>query len=162
LRSAGVSAAPYDGAGLDEGQVLVVAPGAGPILTVRRREIAGWLDAGGRLLAIRCDQDELGAVLAPIRTRKAEHIAAFFEPPPPSPRAGGAPAAVHTGAPRAPPLVPGGADLLGAGVLALASGPHVVLCQLVPCTSRATVRQTSSAPTAAPPSWSPACSATST
>src|SRR5206468_9322362 len=87
----------------------------------------------GRLLAIGCDQDELGDALPPIRTRNAEHIAAFFEPPPAaSPLVGVGPADVHNRDPRDLPLVSGGADILGDGVLAVARGPRVVLCQLVP------------------------------
>jgi hypothetical protein len=72
-------------------------------------------------------------VLPPIRTRKAEQIAAFFEPPPTaSPLAGVGPADVHNRDPREVPLVTGGADPLGDGVLALARDPRAVLCQLAP------------------------------
>jgi hypothetical protein len=161
LRSAGIPVTRYEGAGLDQDQVLVAAPGAGSILTAHRREIAGWLEAGGRLLAIGCDGDELGAVLPPIRTRKAEHIAAFFEPPTAaSPLAGIGPADLHNRDPRELPLVTGGADVLGNGVLALARGPRVVLCQLAPWQFRpagpANVKRTYRPSH----SWSRACSAT--
>jgi hypothetical protein len=133
LRSTGIPARRFEGEGLDAGQVLVVAPGAGPGLAPRRREITAWLDAGGRLLAIGCDQDQLAAILPEVRTRKAEHIAAVFEPPPSaSPLAGVGPADVHNRDPRDLPLVSGGADALGDGVLAVARDSHVVFCQLVP------------------------------
>jgi beta-galactosidase/beta-glucuronidase len=133
LRLAGIHATSYEGSELGPEQVLVIGPGAGPVLDNRRQAIVGWLEAGGRLLAIGCDSGELAIVSSTVRTRQAEHIAAFFEPPSvASPLAGVGPADVHNRDPRDMPLVTGGADFLGDGVLALARDGHIVLCQIVP------------------------------
>jgi len=68
-----------------------------------------------------------------VSTKKAEHIAAWFEAPGlASPLAGVAPADVHNRDPRDLPLVTGGARPVGNGVLAVAEGANVVLCQLAP------------------------------
>jgi hypothetical protein len=65
--------------------------------------------------------------------KRAEHIAAFFEPAGPhSPLAGIGPADVHNRDPRELPLVAGGASVLGDGVLAQAGNGRVVFCQLAP------------------------------
>jgi hypothetical protein len=65
--------------------------------------------------------------------KKGEHVAAFFEPPASqSPLAGVGPADVHNRDPREVPLVTGGAEAVGNGVLAKARAADVAFCQLVP------------------------------
>ena len=68
-------------------------------------------------------------------TKKAEHIAAFFEPPGrASLLAGVGPADVHNRAPREMPLVSTGAAVVGDGVLATVRDVNVVFCQFPPYT----------------------------
>jgi hypothetical protein len=86
------------------------------------------------MLAVGLDEDDANALL-PFRVtmKKAEHIAAFFDPPGVgSPLAGIAPADVHNRDPREIPLVTGGADIIGDGILATAKNANVVFCQVVP------------------------------
>ena len=65
--------------------------------------------------------------------KKAEHIAAYFEPfATASPLAGVGPADVHNRDPKDFSLVSGGAAVVGDGVLATADKGNVVFCQLVP------------------------------
>lgn len=80
------------------------------------------------------DETEAGTILPfKVAMKKAEHISCFFEPPgAASPLAGIGPADEHNRDPREVPLVSGGADLLGDGVLAKAAGANVILCQLAP------------------------------
>jgi hypothetical protein len=96
--------------------------------------IARWLKAGGHLLALELDADQANKFLpVPIRTTMEEHIAAYFETPAaPSPFAGIGPADVHNRDPRKLPLVSGGAEPIGNGVLARAEAANVVFCQLAP------------------------------
>ncbi len=68
-----------------------------------------------------------------VTMKKAEHIAAFFQPfATASPLAGVGPADVHNRAPKDFSLVFGGAAVIGDGVLATADKGNVVFCQLVP------------------------------
>jgi hypothetical protein len=94
--------------------------------------IAPWLNAGGNLLAIGLDAQEANAFLPfQLTTKKAEHIAASFEPfGASSLLAGVAPADVHNRDPRDFPLVSAGATVIGNGILARAG--NVVFCQLAP------------------------------
>jgi hypothetical protein len=95
--------------------------------------IAGWINAGGHLLAIGLDQADAGALPVKVTLRKAEHIAASFDPfPPGSPLAGVGPADVHNRDPRDLPLITAGATAAGNGILAHAADGRVVFCQLVP------------------------------
>jgi hypothetical protein len=123
---------PGGGAALASDHVLVLGPGGGSKLAGRAAAVGDWMKAGGRLLAIGLDEAEANAVLpAKISMKKAEHIAAFFEPPGrASPFAGIGPADVHTRDPRELPLVTGGAEAVGDGVLA--GGGGAVFCQLAP------------------------------
>jgi len=127
--------APGDGAAedLSAGHVLVVGPGGGAALAGRAAAVAAGLKAGGRLLAIGLDEAEAALLPSKVSLKKAEHIAAFFDPPGrASPLAGVGPADVHNRDPRELQLVTGGAEALGDGVLASAGG--VVFCQLAPWT----------------------------
>jgi hypothetical protein len=134
LEKAGVAVGSYEGGKLSAEQVLVVGPGGGRKLAASAGAIGDWLNAGGHLLAIGLDEAEAGALLPlKVTMKKAEHIAAYFEPPPISSLlAGIGPADVHNRGPKELPLVSGGATPIGDGVLAQAPNANVVFCQLVP------------------------------
>ena len=95
-------------------------PGGGQEAGGHAAAIGDWLKAGGSLLAIGLDEAEANAFLPlKVRMKKAEHIAAFFEPVgKDSLLAGIGPADVHNRDPRELPLVSGGATVVGDGVLA--------------------------------------------
>ena len=134
LEKAGVRLGALAAEALKPGQVLVVAPGASAALTPHKAAIARWLEQGGHVLAVGMDGAELRSFLPlNVTTRKAEHVAAFFEPPgADSPLAGAGPADVHNRDPRPIDLVSGGAAAVGDGVLAAGADGRVVLCQLAP------------------------------
>ena len=98
--------------------------------------MADFVKAGGNLLALGLDQPEANAFLPfKVGMKKAEHIAAFFEPAGMDTLlAGVGPADVHNRAPRELPLVSSGAEVIGDGVLAKASNANVVFCQFPPYT----------------------------
>jgi hypothetical protein len=79
-------------------------------------------------------QDELNLFLPHrVETKTAEHISGFFESfGLKSFGSGIGPADLHNRAPDQFPLVTGGAELVGDGVLAQAEQGHVLLCQLPP------------------------------
>jgi hypothetical protein len=135
LEAAGLSPADYARDKLDAEHLLVIGPGGAKRLTGAARAIARWVTEGsGRVLAVGLDRAEVRSVLPfPVETRTGEHVAAFFEPPGIRSRlAGVGPADVHNRDPRAVPLVTGGADAVGRGVLAQVGTADVVFCQLVP------------------------------
>jgi hypothetical protein len=111
-----------------------VGPGGGRELAGNAAAIGAWLKAGGHLLAIGLDEQNAAALLPfKVRMKKAEHIAAFFDPPGAnSLLAGIGPADVHNRDPRELSLVSSGATPVGDGVLAKAEGANVVFCQLAP------------------------------
>jgi hypothetical protein len=113
-----------------------VGTGGGEKLAANAAAIAEFLKAGGNLLALGLDQSEANAFLPfKVAMKKAEHIAAFFEPAgKDSLLAGVGPADVHNRAPRDIPLVTGGAAVVGNGVLAKALQANVVFCQFPPYT----------------------------
>ena len=86
------------------------------------------------LLAIGTDQPDADALLPfKLSFRRAEHIAAFFEPPGRnSLLAGIGPADVRNRDPREVPLIAAGARVLDNGILATAENVNVVFCQLIP------------------------------
>jgi len=131
LESTGVSARSYDGSGLSPNQVLIVGPGGGQKLTA---QTADWIRAGGNVLAVGLDEADTNTWLPfKVAMKKAEHIAASFEPSGrESPLAGVGPADVHNRDPRPLPLVVAGARIVGDGVLARADRADVVFCQLAP------------------------------
>ena len=111
-----------------------MGPGGGPLLARNKAAVAEFVKDGGHLLALGLDAPEANSFL-PFRVdmKKAEHIAAFFEPPGrDSPFAGIGPADVHNRAPRELPLVASGATVIGDGILARAKDANVVFCQLAP------------------------------
>ncbi|MBI4660195.1 MAG: hypothetical protein HY735_15250 [Verrucomicrobia bacterium] len=134
LQTAGVSVVSWKDGGLAPDDVLVAGPGCAQDLARHAAAIAGWLQAGGHLLAIGLDQKEANAVLPfEVGMKKAEHIAAWFEPfRRNSPLAGVGPADVHNRDPRVLPLVASGAQVFGDGVLASANDANVIFCQMAP------------------------------
>jgi hypothetical protein len=136
LRAAGIAASPLESGDLPWDCLLVVGPGGAAAVAARKPSLAAWLGGGGALLAVGLDEAEVAALSPgprPPRTRRAEHIASFFEPPRNgSLLAGVGPADVHNRDPRVLPLIAEGADAVGDGVLAFVPGSRVVFCQLVP------------------------------
>jgi beta-galactosidase len=135
LEKIGVKAASYEGGTPAANQVLIAGPGSAQQLSANAATLGPWLNAGGRLVAIGVDQADISALLPQITMKKAEHIASYFAPQgPTSPLAGVGPADVHNRDPKDIPLVSGGANVVGDGVLATATigSGNVVFCQLVP------------------------------
>jgi hypothetical protein len=134
LKSAGISTRSFENADLSPDSVLVVGPGSGQKLAGPAAAIAGWLKTGGNVLAIGLDQSDTDALLPfKVSMKKAEHIAAYFEPfATGSTIEGISPADVHNRDPRELPLVSQGAQVIGNGVLARAEHANVVFCQLAP------------------------------
>ncbi|UCE50460.1 MAG: hypothetical protein JSW47_09905, partial [Phycisphaerales bacterium] len=133
LKSAGVAVADYDRASLSINHVLVVGPG-GRELAGDSATIATWLKAGGSLLAVGLDEQQANAFLpVKVRTKKTEHIAAYFEPFGfDSLLAGIGPADIHSREPRNIPLLSKGAKTIGNGILGRAENLNIVFCQLAP------------------------------
>ncbi|MBN2506171.1 MAG: hypothetical protein JXQ71_05705 [Verrucomicrobia bacterium] len=134
LEAAGVSLDTHKGGPPAGERVLVVGRGAGAALAPHAPAVAEWLKAGGHLLALELEAQEANAFLpTAVHTTNREHIAAWFEPPAAdSLLAGVGPADVHNRAPRNLPLVTGGAQPVGDGVLAMLDGANVVFCQMAP------------------------------
>lgn len=135
LKKAGVVLDTPKGEGLSSDEVLVIGPGGAQKLPVNAANVSDWVKLGGRVLALGMNEVDSDAILpGSVRMKKAEHIAAFFEPPGMnSPLAGIGPADVHNRDPREFSLVTGGgATVLGDGVLATADNANLVFDQLVP------------------------------
>ncbi len=134
LESAGTSTGSFENADLSPDHVLVVGPGGGQKLAGRAAAIADWLRAGGNVLAVGLDQSDADALLPfKVSMKKAEHIAAYFEPfVTNSLLAGISPGDVQNHDPRDVFLVTQGAQVVGGGVLARAQHTNVVFCQLAP------------------------------
>jgi len=128
LQKAGFKPDSYNGGKLTSDQVLVFRPGS-KNLEAHKSSISD-----GYLVGIGLTQEDVDALLPfKVSISPAEHINAYFDPPAmDSMLAGVGPADVHNRDPRTIPLVSGGADSLGDGVLAVAERANVVLCQLVP------------------------------
>ena len=134
LKAAGVAVRAYDGGTLDGGCALVLGPGAADQLAKGAEAVARWVAAGGRVLALGLGQAEARSVLGlPVEMQVAEHISCRYAPAgPDSPVSGVGCGEFMIRDPREIPLVSGGAEVLGNGVLAVAGGGNVVLCQLAP------------------------------
>ena len=133
LEAVGFPLRTYNGGAIQADSVLVLGPHS-RTLSPHEEAIRAFLEAGGRLLAIGLAEEDIDAVL-PYRVslKPAEHISAFFAPAMRnSLLAGLGPADVHNRDPRIFPLVSGGADSVGDGVLAVVPQTGAVLCQLVP------------------------------
>ncbi len=133
LQAAGFRPGHYTGGNLRAGQVLVLGPGS-KALAPHGDAIRTFLMANGRLLAVGLTQEDADALLPfKVSMKQAEHINAYFDAPGAnSPLAGVGPADVHNRDPRELPLVSGGAEVFGNGVLAQAPRANVVFCQLAP------------------------------
>jgi beta-galactosidase len=130
LAASGIAAIPYTKESLKPDSVLIVGPGGGKELDAAA--VRAWLKDGGRLLAVGLDEADANSIL-PVKMRKLEHIAAYFDPPySTSAFAGVSPGDVHNRDPRVLNLVDSGAVLLGNGVLAHSHDSSVAFCQLVP------------------------------
>jgi beta-galactosidase len=113
LESVNVPFTPYQGQPLSAHQLLVVAPGAKQKLPSARVLALGLTD------------------LSQVQSASKEHISTYFDPfPTASPFAGISPAEVHNRSPRNLPLITGGANVVGDGVLA--STHDLVFSQLAP------------------------------
>jgi hypothetical protein len=134
LELAGIAVQSYDGGKLALERTLIVATGGGRKLAENAAAVADYLKADGHLLALGLDEQEANSFLPfKVGMTKAEHIAAFFEPPRASALLSGvAPADVHSRDPRKLPLVSAGATVLGDGVLAQAQNANVVFFQFPP------------------------------
>jgi len=132
LASSAVQAVPLTSEPLAADQVLIVGPGMDEPTWARLKATTVWIKAGGRVLVLGAEQEDVNSFLpAPITMQSAEHIATSFAPlTPDSPLAGVAPADVHNRDPRKLPLLAGGATILGDGVLAIQG--NVVFCQIIP------------------------------
>ena len=134
LEQSGFGPVEYQGGPLTGDKILVVGPSGGRKLAAGKQVVSDWLSAGGNLLAVGLDQEDADALL-PIKVtiKKAEHIAAWFDPfGLNSPLTGVSPAEVHNRDPRVLPLVAGGMTVFGDGVLASAEKAHIVFCQMPP------------------------------
>ncbi len=134
LKSVGAQITKYGGEKLQDDQVLVVGPGGGKGLSSHAGAIQLWLRAGGHVLAVGLSEDEARAFLPfKVQMKENEHISSRFEPL--SVRtllAGVGCGDLMVRDPREVPLVVGGAEIIGDGVLAQVEGTNVVFCQLVP------------------------------
>jgi hypothetical protein len=118
LQSVGVPFIPYNGDNLAAGQVVVVAPGFSQKVSALH------------ILALGLNAAELGR-FGPLQISEMEHISSHFEPPANGgPFAGVSPAEIQNRSPRILPLITGGAQVTGDGVLAATSA--VVFSQLAP------------------------------
>ena len=132
LNSCGLKATRFGGDAPAAEQVLVIGPGIDSVTAAQLKATAPWVKAGGHVLVLGAEQDEVNSFLpTPIRMKTAEHIAAFFTPfAADSVLAGVASADVYNRDPRQLPLVAEGAQIYGDGVLA--SSGNVLFCQLAP------------------------------
>ena len=133
LEAAGIAPRPYEGGKPADDEVLVVGKGGGKQLADHAAALAGWIQAGGHVLALGLDADGANAFLPmKVTMNQAEHIATWFEPfGRGSPLAGLSPADVHNAAPRKLMLLAGD-HAIGNGVLGRARGTNVVFCQFPP------------------------------
>ncbi|MBE0545087.1 MAG: hypothetical protein IH623_27420 [Verrucomicrobia bacterium] len=134
LQAAGFEPGDYAGGEIKPDQVLIVGPGGGEKLGAQREAVAAFLKARGHLLALSFNQADADALLPfKVSFTPAEHINAVFDPPGRgSPLAGIGPADVHCRDPRTLFLVSSGANVVGDGVLAVATNANVIFCQLAP------------------------------
>jgi hypothetical protein len=134
LERAGFSLKDYPGGKLSPDDVLIAATGFGNPAPATGPYITMWLSKGGRLLTLGLNQSECDKLLPfQVTMKNAEHIASFFASPgPDTPLAGIGPAEVHNRDPRDFPLVAGGAEIAGDGVLATFGKSSVTFCQLLP------------------------------
>ncbi|MGQ9730081.1 MAG: carbohydrate binding domain-containing protein [Candidatus Zipacnadales bacterium] len=136
LEFAGIPVDDYEGGPLTTDHVLIVGPGSSEKLITSKSMVTNFLREGGNLLALGLDASQANTFLPfQVVMTQAEHIACFFEPPAlGSLLEGIGPADVHNRIPCELPLVSGGAEVIGDGVLAKAKRANVVFYQLPPYT----------------------------
>jgi beta-galactosidase len=134
LEATGVSAGAFDETQGLAGAVLVLGPGAVAELTGREAAVRSWVAEGGRVLAIGLNQDEArGLMPFEVLMAEREHLSTGVGPfGLASSLAGIGSVDLHNRDPRVIPLVSGGVDRVGNGVLGLWGGGQVVLCQMAP------------------------------
>ena len=122
------------GGNLSVGHVLIVGPGGAATHAGQQPALARWLQAGGNLLALGLDARQANTFLPfKVKAETKEHIATCFEPfGRDSLLAGIGPADAHRRSPQQLPLLTGGVNVIGDGVLAKAKEANVVFCQLAP------------------------------
>ena len=124
----------YEGGKLSADQVLIVGPGAGTSLPPMPRPIGDVAQGRRTPAGHRTRSGGRQPLLVPsVTMKKAEHIAAYFEPfgRPRRWRASGRRTCI-TAIRRISRLIAGGAAVVGDGMLATADSGNVVFCQLVP------------------------------
>ena len=104
------------------------------MLSARATAIGGWLEAGGNLLAIGLNEEDVNAFLpVKVSMKKGEHVSAYFEPfGMASFLRGVGPADVYNRDPREFPLLSTGAIVIGDGILARAEKVNIIFCQVAP------------------------------
>ncbi len=119
---------------LKKDDVLLVAPTGGDVLAPHKETVGKWLAGGGHVVVVGLDAAQANAFLPfAVEMKNEEYINALFGPAGvSSPLAGIGPADVYNRDPRTIPLVSGGVDVLGGGVLGVSKDGGVVLFQLVP------------------------------
>jgi hypothetical protein len=134
LERTGITLKDYKDGKLESGDVLIAGHGSGLPSSKEAVAIRGFLENGGRLLAMGFDQADSDSLLPlTVSFKSGEHIASHFPPPGmDSPFAGIGPAEVHNRDPREIPLVRSGAEIAGGGILAFSRKPAVTFCQWVP------------------------------
>ena len=134
LEATGFTLSSFEAGSLSSNRVLVVGPKAGQEVAEHAAAVTKWIEAGGQVLALGLEEKEANAWLPfRISIKQGEHIAAFFDPPSWNSRLAGVGSAdVHNRDPRELPLITGGAEIVGDGVLAVAQGGKVVFCQAPP------------------------------
>jgi len=139
LKQSGITPVAYQAGELSPDDVLVVGTGGAATLAADAQSVAAFIKGGGRVLALGLDQKEAQPLLPAAQTSNEEHISAFFKPfGQDSPLAGIGPADVYNAGCAHIPLVTGGAQEIGDGVLAKAQDANVVFFQLPPYSVRIT------------------------
>jgi hypothetical protein len=133
LKHSGIVPVSYAAGKLSPNDVLVVGTGGGKPLAADADAVGAFIKGGGRVLALGLDQEEAQSLLPGVQMKKEEHISTLFQPfDQDSPLAGIGPADVYDSSVGHPPLVTGGADAVGDGVLAQAEAGKVLFFQLPP------------------------------
>jgi beta-galactosidase len=132
----GLALTHYGGGPLPANAVLIAAPGCADTLRAQAPAVEAFVKAGGALLALGLTADEANAFLPEkVATKNGEHIAAYFPAQKNASFARGvSPADVHNRDVREFPLLTGGAEALGDGIVAKSEHANVIFCQMTPWT----------------------------
>jgi hypothetical protein len=134
LESTGIATTAFNAEKLQPNQLLVVGPKGADELSAHKDKIAGFTKSGGALLLIgQTESDAKQFLPFQITTREQEHISSFFAPANlNSLFAGVSCADVHNRDPRKLPLILGGGQIVGDGILAQAKEAPIIFCQMAP------------------------------